>query len=67
MYAFGMAVSVESAGRQALVLAAEPVSVREARGWIDAVVAGLVADQPGRHAVDPSARPADADRLRGEL
>ena len=39
-----MAVSVQSAGRRALELTAEALSVGKARGWIDSVAAGLVAD-----------------------
>jgi anti-sigma regulatory factor (Ser/Thr protein kinase) len=39
-----MAVSVQSAGRQALLLTAEPISIGTARGWIDDVAAGLVSD-----------------------
>jgi anti-sigma regulatory factor (Ser/Thr protein kinase) len=39
-----MAVSVQSAERRALVLTAEPISVVKARGWIDGLAAGLVAD-----------------------
>lgn len=39
-----MAVSVQTADRQALELTAEAISVGKARGWIDGVAAGLVAD-----------------------
>jgi anti-sigma regulatory factor (Ser/Thr protein kinase) len=45
MYALAMAVSVEGTGRQVLALRAEPVSVGRARGWLDSLVAGLVADE----------------------
>jgi hypothetical protein len=34
--------TVQAAGRQELVLVAEPVSVRRARGWLSWVAAGLV-------------------------
>jgi anti-sigma regulatory factor (Ser/Thr protein kinase) len=34
--------TVQAAARQELVLVAEPVSVRRARGWLSALAAGLV-------------------------
>jgi anti-sigma regulatory factor (Ser/Thr protein kinase) len=37
-----MAAPVQAAGRQELVLIAEPTSVREARAWLVALASGLV-------------------------